>query len=88
MLSGDAMIQLESLYDDIINGNVTKEDFLLKFKNLEAFSKEDRLKLQIIDASPFTMWACNIDNKIRLWDKYTGMQRKNIYIGLLEVPIF
>jgi PAS domain-containing protein len=68
VFSGDAMIQLDSLYDDIINGNVTKEDFLLKFKNLEAFSKEDRLKLQIIDASPFTMWACNIDNKIRLWD--------------------
>lgn len=62
------MKQLLKLYDDVQSGSITKDDFLSDLRKIRAFSKEDRLKLQIIDASPFTIWACGIDNKIRLWE--------------------
>jgi len=42
---------------------------ILKRKLLEAEqrSRDDRLKLAIIDKSPFTIWAADRDCKIRLW---------------------
>src|SRR5688572_3174058 len=32
-------------------------------------SHEDTLMLQILDGSPFTVWACTADLKIVLWNK-------------------
>lgn len=63
------MNKINSLYDKVINGNLTKEEFDSSLKSIRAFSREDRLKLQIIDASPFTIWACDIDYKICLWER-------------------
>lgn len=47
--------------------------FRLRLKNLESTrccSKDDTLKLDILDASPFTVWACTSDYKIVLWNKW------------------
>lgn|GEM_PF-6086272 len=39
-----------------------------KMKSQRAFTYEDRMKLAILDESPFTVWASDKDCKIRLWE--------------------
>ena len=51
--------------------NMTKEELIAKLKELEnqrAFTYEDQMKLDILDKSPFTIWASDRDCKITLWE--------------------
>lgn len=50
---------------------LTKEELISLLRELEskrAFSYEDCMKLEILDQSPFTIWASNRDCKIMFWD--------------------
>lgn len=42
-------------------------DHICRLENQRAFTYEDRMKLEILDNSPFTIWASDRDCKIRLW---------------------
>ena len=42
--------------------------YIEELKNERAFSEEDRFLLEIIDNSPFTIWASDRDCKIRFWE--------------------
>jgi PAS domain S-box-containing protein len=51
--------------------NLTKEELLAivrALKEQRAFTYEDRMKLAILDESPFTIWASDRDCKITLWE--------------------
>lgn len=51
--------------------NMTKEELVGRLKELErqrAFTYEDRLKLAILDESPFTIWASDRNCAITLWE--------------------
>ena len=39
-----------------------------EFKKKRSITREDQLKLALIDKAPFTLWACNRDFKIALWN--------------------
>ena len=41
---------------------------LQELENKRAFTYEDRMKLEILDQSPFTIWASDRDCKITFWD--------------------
>lgn len=43
-------------------------DYIMYLRSSRAFFREDRLKLQILDNVDFTIWACDRDLKIRLWE--------------------
>jgi len=43
-------------------------EYILFLKEHRAFKNEDRLKLQILDWVDFTIWACDKNHKIVLWD--------------------
>lgn len=50
---------------------LTKEELIFLLRELEsqrAFTYEDRMKLEILDQSPFTIWASDRDCKITFWD--------------------
>ena len=50
---------------------LTKEELISLLNELEgqrAFTYEDRMKLEILDQSPFTIWASDRDCKITFWD--------------------
>lgn len=50
---------------------LTKEELISLLRELEgqrAFTYEDRMKLEILDQSPFTIWASDRDCKITFWD--------------------
>ena len=50
---------------------LTKEELISLLNKLEgqrAFTYEDRMKLEILDQSPFTIWASDRDCKITFWD--------------------
>jgi len=42
--------------------------YIEQLKEQRAFSYEDRMKLRIIDEAPFTLWACDRNFLIRLWE--------------------
>lgn len=50
---------------------LTKEELISILRKLEkqrAFTYEDRMKLEILDQSPFTIWASDRDCKITFWE--------------------
>lgn len=51
--------------------DMTKEElveYIRKLEKMRAFSYADRMKLAILDESPFTIWASDRDCKITFWD--------------------
>ena len=53
-------------YDDM-----SRDDLIALLKDMEnqrAFTYEDRMKLEILDQSPFTIWASDRDCIIKFWD--------------------
>jgi PAS domain S-box-containing protein len=51
--------------------NMSKEELVEKLNDLErhrAFTYEDQMKLAILDASPFTIWASDRNCRITLWE--------------------
>jgi PAS domain S-box-containing protein len=51
--------------------SMSKEELVEKLRELEeqrAFTYEDRMKLVILDESPFTIWASDRDCKITIWE--------------------
>lgn len=50
---------------------MSKEELIILLKEMErnrAFSYEDRMKLLILDQSPFTIWASDRECRITFWD--------------------
>lgn len=43
-------------------------EYIMYLKKCRAVTREDRLKLQILDQLDFTIWACDDNFKIKLWD--------------------
>jgi len=43
-------------------------EYTKKIINQRAVSYEDRMKLAFLDEAPFTIWACDISRKIKLWE--------------------
>ena len=43
-------------------------DYIYYLKCVRAINRKDRLKLQILDQMDFTIWACDKDFNIRLWE--------------------
>lgn len=52
-------------YDKMTKEELIKE--INKLKKEKSISREDRLKLKILERIPFTMWACNRKFEIVLW---------------------
>lgn len=42
--------------------------YILYLRSARAFKREDRLKLQILDNVDFTIWACDRDLNVKLWE--------------------
>jgi len=53
----------------LLEENSALKKSIFELERLRCFSPEDTLKLGILDGSPFTIWACDRDFKIVLWNK-------------------
>lgn len=67
---------------------LTKEELISLLRELEsqrAFTYEDRMKLEILDQSPFTIWASDRDCKITFWDGQCEHLRQIRLTEMLEI---
>lgn len=57
----------EKSKEELIEEIKTLRNELALLRKSRALTREDRLKLSILDRSPFTIWACDKDFNIQLW---------------------
>lgn len=73
---------------------MSREELITYIENLQtkrAFSRDDQYLLEILDASPFTIWASDRDCKIKLWTRqceYLYGYKKEYVMGKDFVDLF